>query len=155
MTTRTVLSCFAPNFTSPNIRLLCLIVRPAMPVPLRATCCGLLGVLSVNVSVAACGPTELGENATASVHDLVGASVTGIGPQVPAAVTANSAESDDIALEMISGFFLPVLRIVRCFVTDWPTATLPKSSESPTAIEVVGVPVGVADAVAVAVGVAV
>jgi hypothetical protein len=56
---------------------------------------------------------------------------------------------------MIRGFFLPVLRIVRSFVTDCPTATLPKSSESLTAIEVVGVPVGVADAVAVAVGVAV
>ena len=80
-----------------------------MPVPLRVACCGLLEVLSVKVSDAFSAAADLGENATASVHDLVGASVTGIEPQVPAGVTANSAESDDTALEMISGFFLPVL----------------------------------------------
>ena len=126
-----------------------------MPVPPSATCCGLVEVLSVNVSDAVSGPAELGENATASIQDLVGASVIGIGPQVPAEVAANSAESDDTALEMISGGVLPVLRIVRSLLADWPTATLPKSSESPTAIEVVGVPVGVAVAVAVGVAVAV
>ena len=75
----------------------------------RVACCGLLEVLSVKVSDAFSAAADLGENATASVHDLVGASVTGIEPQVPAGVTANSAESDDTALEMISGFFLPVL----------------------------------------------
>jgi len=109
LTTRKVLSCLAPNFTSPNIRLLFPVVRPAMPVPLRVTCCGLLEVLSVKLSDAPSAAADLGENATASVHDLVGASVTGMRPQVPAGVTANSAESEDSALEMFSGFFLPVL----------------------------------------------
>ena len=109
MTTSKVFSCFAPNFTSPNDRLLLRVVRPAMPVPLRVTCCGLLEVLSVKVSDAFSRAADLGENATASVHDLVGASVTGVEPQFPAGVTANSAESDDTALEMIKRVFLPVL----------------------------------------------
>lgn len=111
--------------------------------------------MSVKVSDAVSAAADLGENATASVHDLVGASVIGIGPQVPAEVTANSAESDDTALEMISGCVRPELRIVRSFVTDWPTATLSNSSKSATAIEVVGVPVGVAVADGVVVAVAV
>jgi hypothetical protein len=75
--------------------------------PLSATCCGLVVVLSVNVSDALCGPGELGANETAMVHEPFAASITGIGPHDPP-LTTNSG-SDEIALEMISGFVLPVL----------------------------------------------
>lgn len=110
--------------------------------------------LSLSVRVALCVPTAFGVNAIASVHDVLGASVTGIAPQVPLLPAENSG-SDEIALEMISELAAPVLWTVRVLVAVWPTATLPKASEAVTVSVVVGVPVGVAVAVEVAVGVAV
>ena len=110
--------------------------------------------LSLSVIVALCVPTAFGVNATASVHDVLGASVTGIAPQVPLLPAENSG-SDEIALEMIKGLAAPVLWTVSVLVAVWPTATLPKESEEVTVIVVVGVPVGVAVAVEVAVAVAV
>lgn len=117
-----------------------------MPVPLSATCCGLLVALSKTCSVALCAPAALGANATPSVHDDLGATVTGIGPHVPVPLRAYS-ESDDVAAEMTSELGLPVLSTVRFLATVWPTATLPNAIEAVTVIEVVGVAVGVAVAV--------
>src|SRR5271165_4501313 len=99
-------------------------------------------------------PTAFGVNATASVHVVLGASVTGIAPQVPLPLAANSG-SDEIALEMISELAGPVLWTVTILVAVWPTAVLPKTSEAVTVSVVVGVAVGVAVAVEVAVAVAV
>ena len=91
---------------------------------------------------------------TASVHDCLGASVTGTAPQVPLLLAENSG-SDEIALEMISELAAPVLWTVSVLVAFWPTVTLPKASEAVTVSVVVGVAVGVAVAVKVAVAVAV
>jgi hypothetical protein len=143
----------SPNFTLPNTRLLFVSVRSTMPVPLSATCCGLLAALSLSVSVAPCGPVASGVNATPSVQDFLGATVTGIAPHVPVPRRAYSAGSDDVALEMISELVFPVLVTVRFFATVWPTATLPNASEAVTDIEVVGVAVAVGVGVAVAVAV--
>jgi hypothetical protein len=140
-----------PIFTFPKTRLLTEVVRPAMPVPLSATCCGLVVALSVSVNDAECAPTVLGENPTPSVHEVLGAIVTGIAPHVPALVTANSAGSVETALETISALAAPVLVTVRFFVPVWPTATLANASEAVTVIEVVGVAVGVAVTLGVAV----
>ena len=128
-----------------------MVVRPAMPVPLSATCCGLVVALSVSVSDALGAPTASGVNPTPSVHDVLGASVTGIAPHVPALVTANSAGSVETALEMISALVAPVLVTVRVFAPDWPTATLPNATDAVTATDVVGVAVGVAVTLGVAV----
>ena len=46
-----------------------MVVRPAMPVPVSVTCCGLLVALSEASSEAGCGPTAFGENEIPSVHD--------------------------------------------------------------------------------------
>jgi len=91
-----------PNFTLPNTRLLLVVVRPAMPVPVRATLCGLVVALSVSESDAGIAPVAEGEKETASVHVVKGATVIGIPPQVPVPFTAYSG-SDEIALETISG----------------------------------------------------
>ena len=108
--------------------------------------------MSKTCSVALCLPVALGVNATPSVHDDLGATVTGIGPHVPVPLRAYS-ESDDVAAEMTSELVLPVLSTVRCLAAVWPMATLPNVSEAVTVMEVVGVAVGVAVAVAVAVAV--
>jgi len=142
-----------PNFTLPNTRLLREVVKSTMPVPLSETLCDPVPPLSVRVSFALRAPVALGVNATPSVQDDLGATVTGIAPQVPAPLMAYSAGSDDFALEITSGLVLPVLVTVRFFATVWPTATFPNASEPVTDIDVVGVAVGVT--VAVAVGVAV
>ena len=113
-----------------------------MPVPLAATLCGLVVALSVSVSDALGAPTASGVNPTPSVHDVLGASVTGIAPHVPALVTANSAGSVETALEMISAL-APVLLTVRVFEAVCPTAVFPKTSEAVTVIDVVGVAVAV------------
>lgn len=126
-----------------------------MPVPLTADCCGLLVALSKNFSDALRAPTAFGVNATASRHEPLGATVTGIAPHVPVSLRANSAGSDDTAFEMTSECAAPVFLTVRVLVTVWPTATLPDDSEEVTDIVVVGVAVGVAVAVEVAVAVAV
>ena len=110
--------------------------------------------MSRSIRVPLCVPTVLGVNATASVHDAVGASVTGIAPQVPLLLAENSG-SDEIALEMISELAAPVLWTVSVLVAVWPTATLPKASAAVTVSVVVGVAVGEAVAVEVAVAVAV
>lgn len=90
-----------PNFTLAYDRLVFEVVRSSMLVPLSADTCGLLVALSVSVSDALGESAAAGVNATASVHDVLGATVTGIGPQVPVPFTANSG-SDEIALETIS-----------------------------------------------------
>jgi hypothetical protein len=110
--------------------------------------------LSLRFRVALCAPVVLGVNVTASVHDCLGASVTGTAPQVPLLLAENSG-SDEIALEMISELAAPVLWTVSVLVAFWPTVTLPKASEAVTVSVVVGVAVGVAVAVKVAVAVAV
>ena len=110
--------------------------------------------MSLSFRVALRAPVVLGVNATASVHDFLGASLTGIAPQVPLLLAENSG-SDEIALDMTSELAAPVLWTVSVLVAVWPTVTLPKASEAVTVSVVVGVAVGVAVAVAVAVGVAV
>lgn len=125
-----------------------------MPVPERVTCCGLVVALSRIVSDASCVPTVLGTNEIPSLHELSGATVTAIAPQVPVPLSAYS-ESDDVTLETISGRVAPVFLIVMGLVAAWPTATLPNDRDDVADIEVVGVAVGVAVAVVVAVCVAV
>ena len=102
--------------TSPHVRLVTVVVRDVRPVPLSVTSFGLVMVLSLIVSDALCAPIVIGVNATANVHDFLGASITGIAPHVEALVTENSG-SDDAALEIISVLVLPVLVIVRFFAT--------------------------------------
>jgi hypothetical protein len=97
-----------PKVTLPKIKLLLLVDRPAMPAPLSATCCGLVVALSVRVRVALCAPTLLGVNAIPSVQFVLGATVMGIGPQVPVPLSAYSG-SDGVALETISEWVAPVL----------------------------------------------
>src|SRR5579862_3439029 len=122
-----------------------------MPVPLRVTCWGLVVALSLTVKVAGWAPVALGVNATPSVHDPSAATVTGIAPQVPVPLRTYSG-SEGEALETISGWVLPVLWIVRFFVTVSPKETFPNASDAVTVIEVVGV--GVGAKVVVTVGVA-
>jgi hypothetical protein len=146
-----------PNFTLPNIRLLFDSVRPATPAPESVESCGLVVVLSKIISVALCGPSAAGVNATPSVQVVLGATVIGIAPHVPVPLRANSAGSDDVALPMISEWFAPVLSTVRFLTSVWPRATLLNASDAVTDVVVVGVAVGVtvATKVAVAVDVAV
>jgi hypothetical protein len=146
-----------PNFTLPNIRLLFDSVRPAAPAPESVECCGLVVALSKIISVAPCGPSAVGVNATPSVQVVLGATVIGIAPHVPMPLRAYSAESDDVALPMISEWVAPVLSTVRFLVSVCPRATLPNASDAVTDTVVVGVAVGVpvATKVAVAVDVAV
>ena len=92
----------APNFVLANVRLLTEVVRSATPVPLSAECCGLVVALSVSVSVALCGPSALGVNATPSVQFALAATVIGIAPQVPVPLSTYSG-SEVIALETTSG----------------------------------------------------
>jgi hypothetical protein len=94
-------------------------------------------------------------NATTIVQVVLGATVIGIAPHVPVPLKAYSAESDDVALAMISEWVAPVLSTVRFFVTVWPRATLPNASDAVRDTVVVAVAVGVAVAVAVAVDLAV
>ena len=108
--------------------------------------------MSLSVRAALGVPTAFGVNATASVHDAVGASVIGIAPQVPLLLAKNSG-SDEIALEMISELVAPVLWTVSVLVAVWPTGTLPKASAAVTVSVVVGVAVGEPVAVEVAVAV--
>src|ERR1700685_4838449 len=104
-----------PNFTLPNIRLLLVVVRPAMPVPVSATCCGLVVALSVRVRVSLCAPPVFGVKATPIVQFVLGATVMGIAQQVPVPVKAYS-ESDGVALETTRGLVAPVLETVTDFV---------------------------------------
>jgi len=105
----------APNFVSLNTRLLLVVVRPAMPVPLSVTCCGLVVELSTTVSEAGCAPTALGKNEIPSVQCVPCATVTGSMPQVPVPLRAYSG-SDGVAAETISALVLPVLVTVTVFV---------------------------------------
>jgi hypothetical protein len=97
-----------PNFTSPNSRLLLVVVRPAMPVPVSVTCWGLVVALSLSVNDAGRAPTASGVNDTPIVQFVLGAMVIGIAPQVLVPLRAYS-ESDGIALETTSGWVAPVL----------------------------------------------
>jgi hypothetical protein len=135
LVTLKVVTPLAPNFTLPNTRLLFEVVRSTMPVPLSDTRCGLVAVLSLIESVALCAPAAPGVNATASVHDVPGATITGIAPHVPVPLGAYS-ESDGVPLEMTRGA-RPEFRTVRSLVTVWPTATFPNASEAVTDIEVI------------------
>src|SRR5258708_38254454 len=105
---------FWPNLTLPHVRLVTEVVRVVRPVPLSVTCFGLVKALSLIVSDALCAPIVLGVNATANVHDTLGASITGIAPHVPAPVSAYS-ESDVVALAIINGLVAPVLVTVAFF----------------------------------------
>ena len=105
-----------PNVTLPHAKLVTEVVRVVRPVPLKVTCFGLVIALSLIVSDALCAPTVLGVNATANVHDVLGASITGIAPHVPPPVNAYS-KSDAVALAIINGFFAPVLVTVAFLVT--------------------------------------
>jgi hypothetical protein len=148
----TLFAAVEPNFTLPNTELVLEVLRPPIPVPESATCCGLVVALSLIVSVASCDPSEAGLNATPSVQDFRGATLTGIAPQVPCPFNAYSG-SEVAALETISWFLLPLLDTVTVLGEVVPTATLPKASGEVTDIEVVGVAVGVGVTVAVAVAV--
>ena len=110
-------SALPPNFTLPNARLLFDIVRPAMPAPDSVECWGLVVALSKIISVALCDPGALGVNATPSVQLVSGATVIGIAPHVPAPLRVYSAGSDDVTLEMISGWAAPLLPTVRFFAS--------------------------------------
>jgi len=105
-----------PNLTLPYTRLLFERVRSARPAPVSVTCCGLVVTLSKTMSDALCAPTASGVNATPSVHDPKGETVTGIGPHVPLPLSAYS-ESDGVAPEMTSELVLPVLCTVRFLVS--------------------------------------
>jgi len=157
LTTVKVFTAVDPIFTFPNTRLLTEVVRSTMPVPVSAELCGLVVALSLSVSDALSALAAAGVNATASVHDVLGATVTGIAPQVPVSLRANSAGSDEAALEMTRELVAPVFLTVRVLVVVWPTATLPNASDAVSDIVVVGVAVavGVAVEVMVAVDVAV
>lgn len=109
--------------------------------------------MSLRVSDALCAPAELGVNATASWHEVSGATVRGIAPQVPVPLRANSAGSDEVALETTNAFVFPVLSTVTVLVIVWPTATSPNASDAVSDIVVVGVAVAVGVAVEVAVAV--
>src|SRR5260370_15843223 len=89
----------------------------SVPVPLAATCCGLVPVLSLTESVALCGPSALGVKPIAMVQLKVGASPPG--GQLVAPVAANSALFE-VTLCMYSGCG-PVFFTVRFFVTVFPT----------------------------------
>jgi hypothetical protein len=143
-----------PNLTLPNVRLVFVMVKPAMPAPLSVTCCGLVVALSKIIRVALCAPSAAGVNFTPIVQMVLGATVMGIAPQVPVPLSEYSG-SDDVALETISGWVAPEFSTVRFFVSAWPRETLPNAREVVTVIVVVGVPVGVAVAVGVAMRVAV
>jgi len=136
LVTLKVFAELTPNFRLPKTMLLLELVRSTMPVPLSETLCDPVPPLSLSVSVALCAPTALGVNATPSVHEVLGATVTGIAPHVPALVTAYSAGSDEVTFKMDSGLNWPVLLTVNVFVTVWPTATLPKAAEAVTDIVV-------------------
>jgi hypothetical protein len=116
LVTLKVLSPLAPNLTLGNTRLLTEVVRSTTPVPLSAGCCGLVLALSVRVSVALCAPSASGVNATPREQLVEGATVIGIGPQVPVPLNAYSG-SDAVALETTSGWILPLLVTVRLLVT--------------------------------------
>jgi hypothetical protein len=139
-----------PIFTLPNAKLAGVTVMSTVPVPVAATCCGLLAVLSVTEIVALCGPSPLGVNPIAIVQ-LAKCASPPPGQVVP--VSANSA-SFEVTLPTNSGC-VPVFLTVRFLVTVSPAGELPIASDAGTEIEVVGVAVGVAVAVSVAVGVAV
>ena len=125
----------------------------AVPVPLAATCCGLVEVLSLTCSVAGRAPSALGVNAIPSVHEVTGATVTGIAPQVPVPLRTYS-ESDGVALEMTSAAW-PLLVTVRNLVTVSPTGSFPSANDAGTPASGVGVALGVGVAVRLAVAVAV
>ena len=105
-----------PNFTLPKVRLVLVVVRPAMPAPVSEVCWGLVAALSAKVRVALCAPTAFGVNATPSVQLVLGATVIGIAPQVPVPLKAYS-ESDDVTLETSSGWAPPVLWTATVFTS--------------------------------------
>jgi len=86
----------------------------AVPVPLTATLCGLVDVLSKTCSVALRVPSAFGVNPIAILQLRPCASP--VGGQVLTPVAANSAGSDEVTLSMNSGLVLPVFTTVRFLV---------------------------------------
>jgi hypothetical protein len=91
-----------PNFSLPNTKLFFDSVKPAIPVPESVDFCGLVVALSNSISVALCEPSALGVKVTGRVQVVLGATVIGIAPQVPAPPRTYSAGSEDVALEITS-----------------------------------------------------
>ena len=151
MCTVIVSVAFEPIFTLANPKLAGVTVISTVPVPLAATCCGLLDALSLTESVALCAPIVLGVKPIAIVQVAKCASPPG--GQLVAPVAANSG-SFEVTLPTNSRF-VPAFLTVRFLVTAFPTGELPIASEAGTVIEVVGVAVGVAVAVGLVVAVAV
>src|SRR5260370_21490298 len=112
---------FGASFTVAKGKVVGVTVMSATPVPLAATCCGLLAALSWTDSVALCGPSALGVNPIAIVQVIVGASPPP--GQVVAPVAANSG-SFVVTLTMNSGF-VPVFLTVMFLLTVSPTGSSP------------------------------
>src|ERR1035437_3131613 len=122
-----------------------------VPVPLAVTCCGLVAVLSLTVSVAERAPVSLGVKPIAIVQVPVGASPLPPDGQVEVP-TANSAGLLDETL-LTNSTAWPVFLTVRFLVTVSPTGAFPNASDVGTDATDVGVAVGVAVFVAVTVAV--
>lgn len=92
-----------------------------IPVPERATVCGLEAALSAKVSVPVCALEVTGMNVTFTVHVAAGASTP---PQV--SVSANPSEAPTLAI--LTGWSPELLTVTDCWAEVVPTAWLPKSS---------------------------
>jgi hypothetical protein len=134
------LVAFDPIFVLLNMKLVGVTDMSIVPVPVAATCCGLVLVLSLTKSVALCIPSVLGVNPIAIVQVCMDASPPP--GQVVAPVAANSG-SFEVTLPMNNNF-VPVFLTVMFLVTLSLTGTLPKASALVVVREVVGVAVGVA-----------
>ena len=135
----TVISLVAlePSVTLPNAKLGGKTVIVIVPLPLSATLCGLVAVLSLSVSVARRAPRSRGVKPIAMVQVRPGASPLPSDGQVEVP-TANSAGSDEVTLPMNSGLVLPVLLTTSFMVAVSPCGEPGKLSESGTEMEVGG-----------------
>ena len=127
-----------PIFVLVNMKLAGVTVISIVPVPERATCCGLVGVLSLTDSVALRAPKAPGVKRIAIVQVWPGASPPD--GQVVAPVAANSG-SFELTLPMSNGLILPVFLTVMFLVTVSPTGELPKASDAGTEMVVGGPPI--------------
>lgn len=122
-----------------------------VPVPLTATLCGLVAVLSLIDSVPLLAPIALGVNPMAIVQ--LARCASPLGGQVVAPVAANSEPLE--VTPPTNNKFVPMFLTVMFLMSVSPTGELPIASVVGTEIEVVGVAVAVGVAVSVAVAVAV
>src|ERR1035438_599561 len=103
-----------------NDRLSGAIVTGAEPVPLRLTVCGLVGALSVNVSVPACAPVAVGEKVTPTLHVAPAATLA---PHVLLAM----AKSPLVAiLVIVRAVFSLLVRVTNFAALILPSRTAPK-----------------------------